>query len=146
MQKESKFNKTYLYIGIAVVVLILAFVLFNKSPETPIITETQTPPSEISNGNHEIVMMDGSSKTSPIFEVKGKLKITYHVERTVEKAVFPIYVFEEGQSISYSDSFYADYGFTSTGSLDSKVVPGKYYIKVAPANVKSWNIKIEDYY
>lgn len=140
--RESFYKKNMVWIIAAVVVLALVifFIVNNTNKPVEVPQPQPTGPSW-----HQIGLMDGTSKSSPVFEVKGKLRVSYDIQRNVEYAIFPIYIIEENQKVPI-ESINADFGFSVAKSFESKVSSGKYYIKVNPVNVDSWNIKIEDYY
>ncbi len=112
--------------------------------------KTSNPAVPASSSNkewHEVTTFSGSdTKDTDTFIIKGdRFKLTYTVSPDPEYpqyASFSVYAFEPGSN-AYAAYASLDSGTDSTTSYKGS---GEYYLKVVAANLKSWSVKVEDYY
>ncbi len=120
------------------VVLILAIFLFSFFGTSFFITD-----DVIAQEYTPVTKIEGSGdKTTETFNIKSdKWRINWSIVPTNEYAVFGFYVYEEG------DEFSVESVMAGEQNSDTTIIregPGKFYIKVSAANLKSWILNIEE--
>lgn len=94
---------------------------------------------------HEVTTFSGTeNKNTDSFKIQGsKFRLTYTVEPDNEYSLFTFYVYPDGDSQVFKDTASLSSGTDSTVVYSGS---GSYYLKIVSANLKGWNIKVEDYY
>lgn len=115
---------------------------------TQTVTTTTTLVSAASSETwHQIAVFKGvADKTTDPFEIKGKrFQFTYNITGAQELTALYVSCYAEGETPSITSIMAGGNKKTS----DTTIVyrgPGRFYFKIAAANLDGWQIIIEDFY
>ena len=156
-EKRSWFKRHWILTTVLVVIiLLLIFGVYNSSKnnnsdqsEKGLISNdsnSQSVSAPVSNPIwHTVTNFSGTGNTNTdSFQIQGgRFRLTYSANPENEYSLFSLLAYHPGSDV-YTDTFSLNSGGTQSSISYSGA--GEYYLKIISANMKSWNVQVEDYY
>jgi len=144
MEEKTKSSSKTKIIAATLTFIVIFFAVYYIIVVLPTNQQTQTG----SSGSwHYITSFSGQGdKTTDSFKItssKWRIKWSYTTNYP-EYAMFSIFIYPKGETVSYID--FIDASGASKSDVSYVYQSGEFYLKIITANLESWQITIEAYY